>query len=276
MDLSGYKRLDLKELQALQLDAIKIIHSVCVKHRIDYYMIGGTLLGSIRHGGYIPWDDDIDIAMTRVNYERFKMVFPNEKDFNEKLFLQHYMSDSDFGLALMRVCLKGTFIDWPAQNHLNNCKNTYIDIFPLDNVPSDESLQKRQASAMKILNYICNLKLYGVRTASSTPVLIAKRSCHLLLKLVPIRFLVNLKLHVMTKYDNCDCEYLCSMQSHYSYFKQRMKKEIYGKPILLKFEDTELYGPALYKDYLSQLFGDYMKLPPVDKQPRPLDAYIKR
>ena len=75
IDTSKYRKLELKELQAIILKTMKTIHTFCVDNNIEYYIIAGTLLGSIRHGGFIPWDDDIDIAMTRDNYEKFRGLF---------------------------------------------------------------------------------------------------------------------------------------------------------------------------------------------------------
>ena len=159
INTEGFRLLELKELQSMILKAMKEIHSFCVENDIEYYIIAGTMLGAVRHRGFIPWDDDIDIAMTRNNFEKFKHLFSTGKIANN-YFLQDYSTDKDFGLALMRVCLPGTFQNWPAQNHLRNCKNAYIDIFPLDNVPLKEEQQRKQAKRIQTLNRICNLKLY--------------------------------------------------------------------------------------------------------------------
>ena len=272
--MDGYKKLELNELQGIMLKTIKRIHSFCLENQIKYYIIGGTLLGSIRHEGFIPWDDDIDIAMCRDDFEKFRSLFLQDKSFPD-LFLQDYKTDKDFGLSLMRVCIKGTYLDWPAQNHLRNCKNAYIDIFPLDKVPLKEKLQKKQAARIRLINQLCNIKLYKVGESSSFFVSILKHVLHVLLKLIPIKYLVKVRNKVMQKYDNNEnLTNVCSMQSHYSYKKQNMNYNIYGQPVLYKFEDTYLMGPQDYDAYLKQLFGDYMVLPPEDKRPNPLDTYI--
>ena len=267
-----YKRIELKELQSIILSSMKDIHSFCVKHSIQYYCIAGTVLGAVRHGGFIPWDDDIDIAMTRENYERFRALFSNY--YTDKYFLQDYRSDNDFGLALMRVCIKGTYIDWPAQNHLRNCKCAYIDIFPLDNVPVDEQLQIKQAKQMNYLNKICNIKLYKVGQTKNVFNFIAKSLLHVVLKVISTRALVWMKEKVMTTYDNKDSEYLCSMQSHYNYKKQTFKRSVYGTPTLIGFEDTQFYVPEQFENYLKQLYGNYMELPPKEKRKIISNAYI--
>ena len=267
-----YRKIELPNLQSIILDTMKDIHEFCVAHDIQYYCIAGTVLGAVRHGGFIPWDDEIDIAMTRENYERFKMLYAQKC--SDKYFLQDYRSDKDFGLALMRVCIKGTYLDWPAQNHLRNCKCAYIDIFPLDNVPVDETLQIKQANQMKFLNKVCHIKLYKVGQTKNDFNFIAKSLLHAVLKFVPIRILVQMKETVMTAYDNKDSECLCSMQSHYNYKKQTFKRSVYGTPTLIRFEDTQFFAPEQFESYLKQLYGNYMELPPIDKRKTNSNAYI--
>lgn len=267
-----YKRIELKELQSIILSSMKDIHSFCVKHNIQYYCIAGTVLGAVRHGGFIPWDDDIDIAMTRENYERFRALFSNY--YTDKYFLQDYRSDNDFGLALMRVCIKGTYIDWPAQNHLRNCKCAYIDIFPLDNVPENEKLQREQERSIKLLNKLCHLKLYKVGETRNIINFIGKLFIHILLKVVPLQMLVRMKEMIMTAYDDRPSEYICSMQSHYSYKKQTISRSVYGSPTLIRFEDTHFFAPEHCEIYLNKLYGNYMELPPVEKRTKKSNAYI--
>ena len=157
MKFEGYKLIPLREVQLMQLEVMKEIHKVCVKRNIKYYMIAGSVLGAVRHGGFIPWDDDIDIAMMREDYERFKAIFPDE--FNtDKYFLQHYDSDIDFKPALMRLCIKNTIRDFESEMHWHDCKNMFLDIFPLDNAPDENALREEQTKKILRLKSILNKK----------------------------------------------------------------------------------------------------------------------
>lgn len=160
-NFDNYQKLTLRESQLLQLDVMKMIHEVCVKENITYYLIAGCLLGAVRHGGFIPWDDDIDIGMPRKDYEKFKEVFYNHFS-NEDYFLQDWTTDKYYSHSLMRLCIKNTIVDKTVEKHLKNCKNRYIDIFPLDNAPADLNAQKQQEKDIKLYRNLILWQNYRV------------------------------------------------------------------------------------------------------------------
>lgn len=271
----GYRKLNLRELQIMQLSVMKLIHIVCVKYNIKYYMIGGTLLGAVRHKGFIPWDDDIDIAMMRDDFEKFKSVFDHEFD-TSKLFLQHYDSDIYFQPALMRVCIKDTIMDLASEYHLHHCKNSYLDIFPLDNVPDDENLRIKHAKKLSLIDRLINLRYYHIYEKDTHFRVFVKKCVSFFISLIPVSFLKNLRIKEMTKYNDSKTACVCSTVSHYKYAKQVMPREYYGIPQLMDFEDTQLYATAQTVNYLQQLFGsNYMEIPPIEKRDKPTDVYIK-
>lgn len=275
MKLEGYRKLELKELQKIQLEVMKEIHKACLQHNIKYYIIAGSLLGAVRHGGFIPWDDDIDIAMMREDYNKFMSLFPQIMDTN-RLFLQHYGSDVDFRPALMRVCIKGTYLDFSCESHWKYCKNTYIDIFPLDNVPDSDVDKVSHEKQLKRLDKLIRAKLYRIHEDNTRWLIVLKKFRAALLKLYPLKILQNNILRVMTMYNNNNTHDVCSMASHYSYKKQSMSRLIYGTPKLIKFEDTELYAPSRTEEYLIHLYGaNYMQIPSENKRDIPNDVYIK-
>lgn len=273
-DFRAYTKLDLKQVQYMQLGLMKQIHEVCNAEGIRYYLLAGSLLGAVRHGGFIPWDDDIDIGMPRNDYEKFKSLFPHKMD-TKKFFLQHFKSDHDFAPALMRLCIVGTIMDVKSERHLKNCKNTYIDIFPLDNVPNAETNRINQEKQILRIKRLIDLKLYHIYESNSKISVFAKKMVSFFLRVVPLSYLQKRIEEVMTLYQFEECENYCSMASKYSYSKQTISKSIYGVPTLIRFEDTEFYGPEKPIEYLSHLYGKhYMQLPPEEKREKPHDVYI--
>lgn len=273
-EFQAKRLLSLRELQLLQLDAMKSIHAVCVQEGINYYMIGGTLLGAIRHRGFIPWDDDIDIAMFRCDYERFKRIF-KEHFSSDNYFLQSYDTDQDFRPAMLRVCIKGTYQDLRSEAHLKNCKNTYIDIFPLDNVPDEKTLQEKHAMELQKTDRLIELKLYHQYPNNSYLYILLKKIVSILLRIIPLSYLQERRVRIMTRYADTETRNVSSTVSKYGYMKQVMDKRIYGVPTLYKFEDTEFYGVENYDAYLSHLFGQhYMQIPSEEKREKPHDVYL--
>lgn len=271
----GYKKLEIRQLQLLQLSAMKELHQFCIAHGITYYIIRGTLLGAVRHKGFIPWDDDIDIAMMREDYEKFKHLFPKVCD-QTKFFLQHYKSDVDFGHALMRVCIKGTVIDKRTDYYLNCCKNTFIDIFPLDDVSDCEWQKKIHVWCVKSLSNLIDYHLYKEYVCQNKLRGMIKKSFHSIVSLIPLSFYQNIMDRVIKLYMGKRTKEVACLQNHYSYKMQTMPRTVYGKPVLLSFEDTELYAPENYTQYLTKLYGkSYMQMPPPNKREKPTDVYIK-
>ena len=275
MNIIGYRKMQLRELQLMQLEVMKELHIACVKNGIKYYLIAGSLLGAVRHEGFIPWDDDIDIAMMRTDFEKFKIVFSQIMDTN-KYFLQHYDTDMDFRPALMRLCIKGTYLDFSCESHWKYCKNTYIDIFPLDNVPDNESERITQEKDLKRMDKLIRTKLYRIHKKNTQTTIIIKKILSFILSFYSLKSIQNKIVSIMTRYAGTHTRCVCSMASHYSYKKQTMPVEYYGEPVLRKFEDTEFYTPAMTNEYLQHLYGsNYMQIPPRTKRDLPNDVYIK-
>lgn len=273
--MEGYRKLKLRELQMLLLSVIKEIHLFCVREKINYYLLGGSMLGAVRHGGFIPWDDDIDIGMPREDYEKFKSLFPKSMA-RDKYFLQCSDTDQDFAPAIMRLCIRDTFMDVKSERHLKNCKNSYIDIFPLDNVPNEVHKRTEQEKRITLVKRLIDLKLYHIYDNNSKFSIYVKKIVSVIMKIIPLSYLQKKLEQIMRLYQYEKCDNYCSMASQYSYSRQTISKQIYGIPKLIKFEDTELYGSEYPEKYLAHLFGvDYMQLPPEEKRVKPQNVYVK-
>ncbi len=267
------RKMSLTEIQSTQLEAMKHIHEVCVKHDIKYYIIAGTMLGAVRHNGFIPWDDDIDIAMFREDFEKFKLIFNKEFD-KSKYFLQHFETDSYFSKALMRVLVVGTKLDLPYEDHLKHRKEMYLDIFPLDNAPDTKEARNTHAKKIRNIDKLFKLRYYKIFGKDSQFSIFIKKCVSFFISLIPRKVLVKKRIEIMQQYNKVQTSLVVSTVSQYKYEKQSMMRGLYGNPTLIKFEDAEFFGPEYPEQYLKQLYGDnYMQIPPIEKRRTPTPVY---
>ena len=253
-----------KEIQLLLLNVMTDIDDFCTEKDISYYMIGGTLLGAVRHQGFIPWDDDIDIAMLRSDYERFiKMWKPEE---HSDYILQNTYTDSKCCHTITRILVKGTkLLHNGSYNVTNEHSEMFFDIFPLDNVP--DTKEERNAQREELLRIKRKIGYKFSKTKSSNGIKqVMKEIRRLLLMPVSYHSLINELNRVAQRFNGQDTGCICSMSSQYAYNKQAMERAIYGTPIRMKFENKSFLAPAQPEVYLKHLYGDYMKLPPKEKQ----------
>ncbi len=255
-------RDELRTLQMVEMKLLRYVDRICKNLNIKYYLIGGTLLGAVRHGGFIPWDVDIDIAMLRKDYEIFKKYCIQREC--EEFFFEDYSTEKNHSECHAILKLKDTEIRWEVRNKdrypvENN--GIYLDIFPLDYAPNDKKRQKRQQRTIKFLSSLIQAKVcrdYG----SGKVVYCVKKILGFVLRPVPFYSIQKTVEKQMRKYNDGECDYIVSMASHYSYTKQLMPFDYYGTPIEIPFEDGIFWAPAKTHEYLKKLFGDYMKLPP--------------
>ena len=261
-----------RDQQLVELDIMKEIHRICEKNGIKYYIMYGSLIGAIRHKGFIPWDDDIDLAMKREDYNKFLLVCP--KELKEGYLLQNYDTDPHFEFTISRVCKEGTYSDTPARKFLKGWKYCYVDIFPLDVLPDDPEKQKEQREKlkkiMKLLRYRVNYYY------SHQPFLMrsVKMMFRLPFRLIPLRKLVDKKEEVMMMHDGEITKHIGAIGNTYDYNKEIQLAEDFDERILVPFEDTEFYIPAGYDRILRNLYGDYMKLPPESERVSKHKAYF--
>lgn len=265
---------EFKKLQQTQMEIMDEIHRVCCDNGIKYYIIGGTALGAVRHSGFIPWDLDIDIAMPRVDYERFAEV--GENQLSNRFCYKSYKNTKGYTRPHALVCINNTLL-YTKYSKLNTNEvnyGIYMDIFPLDNAPSSKELQKKQAKQLKFINKLKAIR-HGYSFSEKLWKRIIKKSIAKLLFFISIDKMNEKFDRVSRLYENVDSNMMCSMASHYSYDKQCMSSEIYGKPTLVRFEDRQYYAPEKIDEYLTRIYGDYMQLPPEEERRANLSAFEK-
>lgn len=263
--------MDVKEVrkyQMAQLELMDVTDQVCRELGIVYYLIGGTLLGAVRHGGFIPWDADIDIAMKRADYEKFREYWLKKN--SSRYFYQDHTTEANHLSPHAILRIRGTHVVMKGrrtERYQPAHDGIYLDIFPLDEPPADRKLQEKQMQQIRRIKRVMELKAaYTYGKATGALKRLAKRLVQLLL--VPVTLtMLNRRLHaVMQRHHGCGSGYLVSMASHYSYWKQLMKQEIYGEPVPIRFEDRMYLAPACPDAYLTQLYRNYMELPPEEKR----------
>ena len=261
---------EYRSYQLSQMELLLEVDRISKLIGIQYYLIGGTLLGAVRHKGFIPWDADIDIAMVRKDYEVFLEYCANAA--SERYFCETYKTEKNHTSPHAVIKIKGTHIRYRdemgvSSHYKPQYDGIYLDIFPLDEPPKDPVLQERQAKRIKRLKRVIELKqarIYGNQTAAWKR--IAKKTVQIALSPISLCRLNKMLDNEMMRYNGCGSEHLVSMASHYSYRKQYMEKEVYGTPQPIVFEGFAFSAPQKIDYYLTRIYGDYMKLPPADKQ----------
>lgn len=262
----------LERIKERQLEIMDEIHRLCETNKISYYIIGGTLLGAVRHKGFIPWDVDIDIAMTREEYIRFKEICARE--LGRDYFYTDYHDEKNYIAPHARVCDRNSRLEikFDRLNSFNMVSGIYIDVFPLDNAPDDVSLREWQAQKLKAVRILKERRIPYSYSAKRW-----KRIAHhirsFLLSWISVPKLNAYQQNLMMKFSSEDTQCVCSMASQYAYSKQCMPREIYGTPVLLEFEGRKYYAPEKYTDYLTRIYGDYMQLPPEEKRRANMEIY---
>lgn len=251
--------IDRDGLRKVQLEMFKSFVSICEKYHLRYYAAEGTVLGAIRHQGYIPWDDDIDVCMPRKDYDIFLSVA--QKELPEEYFLQTYMTDPDFRETLAKIRNSNTtFLETYGQK-ININHGAWIDIFPVDGIPNSNCKVNRLLFFRKLVRGYLG-KDYYPRTFARR---VAARVCQVLLLAKNTQKLLIRLEKKYKKYPFDECERTISYGAAYEK-KEIHKRETYGEGKIVKFENTTIRVPIDADTYLRETYGDYMKLPPKEQQ----------
>ena len=251
----------LQQLQQVELEILIEFDRICKKHNINYTLSAGTLLGAVRHDGFIPWDDDIDVNMTRKNYNKFIKV--QKKELNKKKFyLDCIETNENCGMLYAKLKRKDSLYVEETSQREEAEQNIWIDIFPVDNITNNKFIQKMMCYRIYCLKIILMYKYGYIKTHDN-------KIIFNLVKLSSIFFskekLKKKLCKLVTKYNDIKTNYYAEYSSTYL-GKQIMQKDIYNNYINHKFENKKFMITKNYDQYLTALYGDYMKLPPIEKQ----------
>ena len=250
----------LRNLQLIELNILKEVDRICKKYNITYYMAEGSLLGTIRHKGFIPWDDDLDIMMLRDDYEKFLKVAP--KEIKADFEIQHSTTINNYWSPFIKVrYLKECSYRQQHIAHLTNHNGPLLDIFPVDNVPKQDSIgQYFQSFKITLYRGMIGLKLF------KKPINLKELIVYILSKFYTVDRIHKKLDKTFKKYNNVNNNYVVNLASYYNYKKQTFPKEYYGRPKYVKFEDMKVPVPQKSKEILTKIYGNYMELPPEEKR----------
>lgn len=255
-------------LHQVDLNIVKEVVSICEKHGFKYYMLGGTMLGAIRHKGFIPWDDDIDLGMPRKDYDEFLDVAPRELSVHLKLV--NYHTDPNYQYYITRILDTETKVVEERIGNDNKYTNVSIDIFPIDGTPNNSILRK--IYFFRVLYHRALMSLcYKDSIDRKRPRSKAERMMLWVMECVPVEkmttpFRQKEKIDKLLKKQKIEgAEYIGNIMGAYR-TREIVPAKYYGKGTMYQFEDMQLCGLDMYDEYLTFTYGDYMQLPPEDKR----------
>lgn len=250
------RKIEIEERKLIQLEILDVVHEFCERNGIKYSIAYGTLIGAVRHKGYIPWDDDIDIVMLREDYDKFVATFD----------LEHYeiasFETKKLYLPFVKVCDNRTIIIDRKANTQGLGIN--IDIFPIDTVPNSNTATELLCRRIKIVSAFNRVKLYKINNFSSVKNRILGALFKIILLPFPNNYFIKriLSLEIKYRYSSSG-KVMCIGDSA---ALKPLDEYIYKELDMVSFEGNKYWGMKNYDTYLSALYGDYMQLPPEEKR----------
>ena len=252
---------ELKAIHSLELEALTVIDQICRRHSIKYTLIDGSLLGAIRHNGFIPWDDDVDIAMLRDDLEKFKLICKTELP--SKYFYQDMSTDPEYLYLFDKIRINNTLFkeSYLAEYNINH--GVFIDIFPVDNVSDNKKEAKKQFNSFIFLRHMFMAKYLSVKARKGKKKIIAG----LIKYLIPnnTKKIRNKAFDIMCKYDKEKTKNVRIFPGPY------VKKNVYCRKFFdevedHKFENHNFLISKYYEQMLVNDYGNWRELPPKDKR----------
>ena len=263
------RKMTLDEIQAVNLEIMKEIHVFCVNNHINYSLAYGSLIGAIRHKGFIPWDDDIDIMMPHQDYELFSKTFKSSKGYE---LLSVYSNETYVNYTRVYDC--HTIVKCPAKQ----CKHDvgiWVDVFPIDAIPDSQPEQKRQFDSLRHYTSLIMRYRVALRNLEENSFKRRFRGCLQITKLflqnggVFFKYWHNKVISICNQYcfgKTKYCSSLVCVEAN-TYNKQEVfLTSDFEHFSIVPFEDTSFYVVAAYDRVLHTIFGDYMQLPPKEKR----------
>lgn len=265
----------INRLHSVLFKILQDVDFVCKKNNIKYFLAGGTLLGAVRHKGFIPWDDDIDINMFKDDYLSIGRLI--KKEFPGKYEIRYEMENDNDATSFLKVYLNNTEYHEVQTECWDKPKKIFIDIFAIESMKKGRILNKIRGGFYDLFTIMKHLRMDAV-APSTTLLNLCKRSKKFkkyfnmrirlgkIAEIFSVKF-YNRQLKKLVGNYNANSEYV-HLPSGIRYNREVFKREVFGDIIELEFEGQNFMCPVGYHEYLSNLYGDYMKIPPEEKRER--------
>lgn len=255
--------ISLQQVQSVELEILSTVLTILDRYNIKAFLAGGTLIGYVRHNGFIPWDDDIDIMLMREDYERAKTILKNELP-KEYIYCD-YKDEYEYPYNFAKVRKVNSAFVHGGDSHLKINQGIYIDIFPLDYALDDEAEQKKACSQIRNRRLLVDISFMDYY----------KHGKLRKFWMLPVIFLTRLLVNPKKQQEKID--HLISQWSNRSNrnkivsYCSAYKNEVHDADILGQGKPVSFCGvkaliPEKYDEYLKNLYGDYMQLPPIEKR----------
>ena len=257
-----YTQENLRKLQLVELEMLKELDRICRENDINYIIDAGTLLGAVRHGGFIPWDDDIDVRMLRKDYDKFCEVC--EKKLDKKYFLQTHKTDPGYRWGYARILKNGTVFVRKDHEELKSKAGIFIDIFPNDNLPGNYLGYK----ICTCVSWLCRKMLYSELGKIHVKGF-WNRIGFCFLDIFPKSWAHKGREYLVKKYRNSQTSKVRCFGWGSEEETIGFQKEWMENTCEIKFEDIIVKAPVKTHEFLVHSFGEDYMTPPPEKERKP-------